>query len=152
MRDRNRLGIRPRVRLGASLALAVLLALAGCTRSDGPVPIAIGSECFVCGMPIEDLHYAAEERAGGRTRFYDSIECLLQARPAAERAWIPDYDTKRLHAADSLWVVRGDLPSPMGGGFVAFLERSAADEIARSRRGTVKRWTAFRPTMEEAPR
>jgi nitrous oxide reductase accessory protein NosL len=94
-------------------------------------------------MAIQDLHFACEDRHDGRFRYYDSIECLLRAAPGAERAWLADYDSKVLHDADSMWVVRANIPSPMGGGFAAFRERSAADGIARDRLGRVGRLADF---------
>jgi nitrous oxide reductase accessory protein NosL len=74
---------------------------------------------------------------------FDSIECLLEADPPAARAWLADYDARTLHAADSIWVVRAEIPSPMGGGYAAFMERSSADEIAAARNGRVGRLSAL---------
>ena len=123
--------------------LAVIVLAAGCAGSDRPRPIPLGSECAQCGMAIQDLHFACEDRRDGRYRYYDSIECLLRAGPVAGRAWLADYDSKVLHDADSMWVVRASIPSPMGGGFAAFRERPAADGIARDREGRVARLAAF---------
>ena len=47
------------------------------------------------------------------------------------------------------WVVQAEIPSPMGGGFVALMDRAAADEIAATRRGRVGRLDAF--TVEPPP-
>ena len=94
-------------------------------------------------MSIEDLRYACETERGDTVRAYDSIECLLHESPLPGRAWLPDYDTRALHAADSVWVVKADIPSPMGGGYAAFMDRSAADEIATSRNGRVGRLGDF---------
>jgi nitrous oxide reductase accessory protein NosL len=132
------------VRADPGALLLVALVLAGCAGpGDGPRPIAAGTPCAACGMAIEDLRFACEDESGGTWRAYDSIECLLRAVPPADRAWLADYDTRTLHAADSAWVVQGDLPSPMGGGYVAFVDRAAADEVAAARRGRVARWRAF---------
>lgn len=125
------------------LAILALCALAGCGAGAGPVPIPRDASCAACGMTIADRHYAGEDRRDGRFRFYDSIECLLRAEPG-ERVWLSDYDTQTLHAAESLWVVHADVPSPMGGGYVAFVDRAAADEIAAARNGRVARWSEFR--------
>jgi nitrous oxide reductase accessory protein NosL len=123
------------------LALAALLA--GCAAAAGPPRITRGDPCAVCGMAIQDLRYAAAREAGRTWRVYDSIECLLREGAPGAAAWLPDYDSGTLHAADSMWVVRGDLPSPMGGGFVAFAARATADEVAARTRGRVDRLEAF---------
>jgi hypothetical protein len=94
-------------------------------------------------MEIRDLRFACERRATTAWRAYDSIECLLRAGSIAEGVYLTDYDRKTLHPADSLWVVRGEFPSPMGGGFAAFLDRGPAEEIAGSRRGRVGRLADF---------
>ena len=131
-------------RAAAILALALATGLAGCASPrGGPRPIVAGTPCAACGMRIEDLRYACEEEWDGALRVYDSIECLLRADPAPERAWLADYDTRTLHAADSMWVVRGEIPSPMGGGYAAFLDRAAAEEIASLKSGQVARLAAF---------
>jgi hypothetical protein len=106
-------------------------------------------------MSIEDLRFACEDEREGRYRFFDAIECLLTASPRAERAWLADYDTRTLHAADSLWIVQAEMPTPMGGGLAAFLDHDAAAEVAVVRHGRVARWDAFGgpgPRAEEGSR
>ena len=126
-------------RLGISLCLLVLT-LAACAPGAGPRPITAGTACATCGMAIQDLRFACEDRRDGRHRFYDAIECLVRAGPGAQAVWLADYDTRTLLPADSVWVVQADIPSPMGGGLAAFRERAAAEEIARERRGHVGRF------------
>jgi hypothetical protein len=144
----------PRVRL-ASAGLAPVAALlaalaAGCARSPGPPPIRLGSACAGCGMEVRDLRFACERESAGGWRAYDAIECLIRdagsgatGAPAAGGVWLADYDRQTLHPADSLWVVRGSFPSPMGGGFAAFLSRAAADSIASATQGRVARLAAW---------
>ena len=115
------------------------LALAACAPGAGPRPITAGTACATCGMAIQDLRFACEDRRDGRYRYYDAIECLLRSGPGAEAVWLADYDSRNLLPADSIWVVKADIPSPMGGGLAAFRERAAAEEIARERRGHVGR-------------
>lgn len=137
---------RPAFAVPLVTLLVLALSLAGCASPrSGPHPIAPGTPCAACGMRIEDLRYACEEEWDGALRVYDSIECLLRADPAPERAWLADYDTRTLHAADSMWVVRGEIPSPMGGGYAAFLDRAAALEIATLKTGQVARLAEFAP-------
>jgi nitrous oxide reductase accessory protein NosL len=97
-------------------------------------------------MGIEDLRFAAELRSGGAWKAYDDIACLLRDARADRAApvWLADHDTRALHAADSMWVVRGEFPTPMSGGMAAFLDRAAADEVAAQTRGTVTRFAAVR--------
>ena len=127
--------------LGAAALLITLAACAG--RGGGPRPIVMGTPCAACGMRIQDLRYACEGERDGAYHVYDSIECLLRAQPPSARAWLADYDTQALHAADSLWVVRAEIPSPMGGGYAAFLDRAAADGIASTKNGRVARLSEF---------
>ncbi len=126
--------------------LALLLAgsLGACAPA-GPPRVALGTRCVACSMDVADLRFACERRVGGRWRTYDAIECLLRdagGAPGAE-AWLSDYDTRTLHPADSMWVVRGEFPSPMGGGFAAFTRRGAADSVATLTHGRVERLAAF---------
>ena len=119
------------------------LVLAGCAAQVGPRPIARGTPCAACGMGIADLRFACERDNGDGWRVYDSIECLLRERGSSSRTWLTDYDAASLHAADSMWVVRGEFASPMGGGYAAFLDRSAASDIASKTRGRVARLAEF---------
>jgi hypothetical protein len=110
-------------------------------------------------MEVQDLRFACERHGAGTWRVYDAIECLIRdanvapggtggAPGIAGNAWLADYDRQTLHPADSLWVVRGSFPSPMGGGFAAFLTRTAADSIAAATEGRVERlavWLAAPP-------
>ena len=137
MRDRS-----PRSRLAAA-ALA-LMTLAACMRT-GPPPIARGTRCDACGMEIQNLRFACERTVRGEWRRYDAIECLLRDMRQApgQAAYLADYDEARLAPAESLWVVKGDVPSPMGGGYAAFTARASADSIAAATHGRVARLADF---------
>jgi nitrous oxide reductase accessory protein NosL len=118
--------------------MATLALLAGCAAApEGPVPIARGTACHVCGMGIQNLRYAGERTAADGMHMYDSVECFARDTAAEGPAWLSDYDSQALHAVDSMWIVRGDIPSPMGGGLAAFLDRSAADDVAGTVGGSV---------------
>lgn len=127
---------RPRPELLLTLALFVT---AGCAESPYPPPIRTGASCAACGMRIENMRFATEQRTRGSWRPYDSIECLLREAESTHEAFLSDYDTQTLHAADSMWVVQGRIDSPMGGGYAAFLERTGADEVAAETQGVVFR-------------
>jgi copper chaperone NosL len=122
----------------AALAPLVGLALIACATS-GPPAIRIGSPCAGCGMTIEDRRFACERLARGAWKQYDSIECLARDGGVGGAIWLSDYDRAALAPTESLWVVRGDFPSPMGGGLAAFRDRAAADEVAARTRGRVGR-------------
>ncbi len=136
-----------------AILTALVLCVAGCARSAGPPAIAVGTPCAVCGMEVRTLRFACERREAGHWRVYDSIECLIRdagaspmavaAAPRSRTIWLSDYDLQTPHAADSMWVVRGEFASPMGGGFAAFLDLTAADSIAAETRGRVDRLAAF---------
>ena len=104
-------------------------------------------------MEANDLRFACERQAGSSWRVYDSIECLLadRERGPVTSAWLTDYDRLTLHRADSLWVVQGTFSSPMGGGYVAFLDRAAADEVAHATWGRVDRLVVFAPAARATP-
>jgi len=120
-----------------SAVFVLLIVLAGC--ASGPPRIAKGTPCARCGMAVAELRFACESRREGAWRTFDSIECLIADRKEAEPAWLTDYDTRTLHAADSMWVVHGSFPSPMGGGYAAFLDPAAARDIAARTHGSVAR-------------
>lgn len=126
----------------AAFAASLLAALGACAPA-GPPPIRAGMECATCAMAIQDLRFACERRVDGSWRRYDAIECLIRDRATPEGAWLTDYDAVTLHAADSMWVVRGSFPSPMGGGFAAFLSAEDARRVADQTRGRVDRLAAF---------
>ncbi len=133
--------MRASARAFAAAALAGNLAAAGCSPPAGPRPIAPGTPCAACGMAIEDFRFACERQVAGRWRAYDSIECLARDAPGSPAGlpYLSDYDGRSLHRADSMWVVKGSFPSPMGGGYAAFLDRAAADEVAAQTAGRVAR-------------
>ena len=161
MRDRpNTSAVRPHSRsprpaarsLLAFTWLALALLAVSCAPAVGPMPIAFGKPCATCGMAIGDAHFACERKRRSAWRQYDSIECLLADSSRTGPAWLADYDGSALHAADSLWVVRADLPSPMGGGYAAFLDRGAANEVAAARHGHVARLAEFAADTREPTR
>ncbi len=134
------------------LSGALVAGAAGCSRSAGPSPIRLGTPCSTCGMEVEDLQFACESVREGAPRVYDSIECLLLDRPQGkDRVYLADYDSRALFRAESLWIVKGRFPTPMGGGFAAFASRSAADEVAARAAGRVARWSEAPALLRSAP-
>jgi hypothetical protein len=124
----------------AALSIALL---AGCAGKDaaGPPPLAVGTDaCAACGMIVKDPHYAGAAREEGRVLAYDAIECLVRARRQAggtvsDAIWVADHTTGVLHPQSAVTIVQGGYPSPMGGGFAAFLDPERGRAEAASRGG-----------------
>jgi len=125
------------------LVLFVLLLGMASGCAGGPPNIADGTPCTHCSMAIAERRFACARQTGKRVQAYDAIECLLAEDGAGAREWLSDYDTRTLHPADSMWVVRGSFPSPMGGGYAAFLDRRAADDVAAHTNGSVARFAEW---------
>ena len=145
MREPRRRAIRGRPtggdRARRALIASALVALSACHPSARPPAIQVGRECVRCGMSIEDLRFACERQVERGWRQYDSIECL-KSDGGNGPAWLADYDSRTLAPAESVWVVEGEFPSPMGGGLAAFRDRAAAEEIASRTQGRVERLAA----------
>ena len=129
------------VLLAIALVVSIFAGACGPSRDAGPPPIEAGTPCAACGMGIADARFAATREVEGRWRAYDAIECLLadRARLAGGPAWLSDYATKTVRPASELWVLRGDFPSPMGGGLAAFARRAEAESLAFATDGVVGR-------------
>lgn len=122
-----------------ALSLLLLATLGGCTP-DRP-RVAFGTPCAACSMTITDARFACVRQDGARWKSFDSIECLLHdGRPAEVGVRLADYDMRRLVPVDSLWIVHGDFPTPMGGGLAAFARREAAEQVANETHGTLHRF------------
>ena len=142
----------PERRALTTIVLVLAACTGGCARLPEPVPIAKGTPCALCGMEVSDLGFACERARKDGVRIYDSIECLLRDRPVAgDRVYLTDYDSRALHRADSLWIVKGYFPTPMGGGLACFLSRSAANEVAVRAHGRVGAWSAAMELLGSAP-
>ena len=124
------------------LAILLLASTLGC--AGGPPRIASGTPCVRCGMSVVEFRFACARQAERGVRAYDSIECLLGDAETEDPAWLSDYDTRTLHPADSMWVVRGAFPSPMGGGYAAFRDLDAAHDVAARTDGEVARLADWR--------
>lgn len=141
---------RPVARPNPAALLCLAILAIGCGSAVGTPRIEAGAPCVRCGMETRDLRWAGARRVDGRVRIYDSIECALNERSPADATagsglYLTDFATAALHRADSLWIVRADIPSPMGGGFAAFLDRSAAERVALERNGRAGRLADFAP-------
>lgn len=149
----------------AAILLVSLQFTAGCCGRGGVPRVALGTPCVACGMEVRDPRYAGASVSGRSIRAYDSIECALrdmagassESAPTPDPAarsrsiYLSDYASGTLHRADSLWIVRADIASPMGGGLAAFLDRAEADRIAGARDGRVMPIDSLLPAQEATP-
>ena len=124
------------------LSVAILVGCGGRT-TEGPPDLTTGDpRCAACGMAVADPKFAAAIRTtGGEIAAYDAIECLvrdLRSRTgdrAPAEIWLADLPTGELQPAARMTVVLADFPSPMGGGYAAFLSPQTAADEARRRSG-----------------
>lgn len=127
------------------LAVLALLATAGCgVRADGPPPIEVDrTGCAHCGMLVSETVYASAYRGeGAEPRVFDDIGCMaaeLRHVPAADRrVWVHDFETGEwIDAERAVYVHSPSIKTPMGGGFIAFRARAAADRVAADKQGRV---------------
>ena len=147
-------GIRSWAMRGGVLAFALAaLAPAGCGRRSAVPVTVVGLTCATCGMEVRDPRYAAARIGSGKVRPFDSIECALRDSNTAATLYLSDYSSGTLHRGDSLVVVRapGAIPSPMGAGLAAFLDKGRANRIAFARGGTVLPADRLRAAPEGTP-
>jgi len=144
--------------LARAIAIVALAAAAGCGGPGTGVPVTVvGRTCAFCGMEVRNPRFAAMTVAPGQVRSFDSIECAIHdldasaAKGAARILYLADYASGGLHRSDSLWVVRATIPSPMGGGLAAFLDRQGAERIAAARGGSVTTAAAFLTASRVTP-
>ena len=126
---------------GALLTVLMIGGATGCrSNAQGP-SIQVGKAvCETCGMTVNDARFAALAEDRSTVHTYDSIECLLKGRRAsgetsAEGIWIMDFDTQTLRPASAVTIVKGDFPSPMGGGYAAFADLAQARATAEAHNG-----------------
>ena len=122
--------------LAAVPAAAMLLSPRA--KATGPEPIRYDRDtCAHCRMHFGARGYAAERRdERGNLHKYDDIGCMLVAasRGASGGTWVEDHEGSGFVPLLAATLVAGkDLGTPMGYGVVAFRERIAAEEFARSR-------------------
>ena len=99
--------------------------------------------CAYCRMAISQKQFAAEALDPDREPLkFDDIGCMLRYRARAEQkpaaVFVVDYETRQWIAADNASFVRGSrIATPMGGGILAFGDRSRAEAAARELGGEV---------------
>jgi len=101
--------------------------------------------CSFCKMAISEKRYAAEvvEREGNLSKF-DDIGCMLRfvhdrnLEGKAAAYFVVDYEQRDwLSGEDAYYVKSEAIHSPMGGGLIAFKDRTRADDHASKVKGQV---------------
>jgi copper chaperone NosL len=120
------------------------LSLTGCGAPKlEPVEIAAEDMCAFCKMAISEKQYAAEflDRDGDAHKF-DDIGCMAnyivekKAGDSIAAIYVMDFDSKHwLKAEEASLVASPNFHTPMGGGMVAFKDRSRAEATAAAKEG-----------------
>lgn len=127
----------------------VLTLLTACSPSRQPVDIEPSDMCGYCRMAISQKQFAAEALdVDGNAIKFDDIGCMRRFLAAAEVKhpvrFVMDYRQRRWLNADAALFVRGSgVPTPMGGGILAFGERSRAEAESRATGGEVVPFAAL---------
>src|SRR5262249_19835695 len=118
--------------------------LAGCGKPKlEPVEIAAEDMCAFCKMAISEKQYAAEflNRDGDVFKF-DDIGCMAnyivekKAGDSIAAIYVVDFDSKQwLKTEEASLVASPKFHTPMGGGMVAFKDRSRAEAAAAANQG-----------------
>ena len=118
--------------------------LTGCGKPKfEPVEIAAEDMCAFCKMAISEKQYAAEflNRDGDVFKF-DDIGCMAnyivekKAGDSITAYYLADFDSKQwLKAEEAGLVASPKFHTPMGGGMVAFKDRSRAEAAADANQG-----------------
>ena len=142
------------------LVLLGLAASAACgVRADGPPEVQVDrTACSRCGMLVSEPAYAAAYRTpGSDARVFDDIGCLLEAARRESTAgpirfWFQDAASPQdgpraargrprgenwIDGETAVFVASPALRTPMGGGLIAYHDRTAAREAAARHRGRV---------------
>jgi nitrous oxide reductase accessory protein NosL len=120
-----------------------LLAVACSAKPSGPPEIVVDrTACSHCGMLIsEPLYSAAYQAPGAEARVFDDIQCLRQAARTESGPltfWFHDAnDQGWIDGAAAVFVASPEIRSPMGGGLIAYRDRTAADRAAQQYKGRV---------------
>lgn len=143
------MAIRPRIHRWLPAAAA----LAACTVAPQPLRLGL-DECERCRMTVSDARFAGQLLTRqGRSFTFDSVECLAgylnEGRIAEEvlhSAWVMDFSRpdRWLRAEEAVFVLGGELRSPMGVGLTAHHDREAAAAFQRLNGGDLLDWDGVR--------
>ncbi len=122
------------------LALLGCVLLAAACGQPEIAPVALNPEdmCSMCRMAISEKRYAAEfiTKEGEATKF-DDIGCLrdyIKTRGNRDQVaayFVSDYESREwIDGSSALFVKSDEFATPMGGGIVAFVDKSKAESAA----------------------
>jgi copper chaperone NosL len=126
------------------LTLAAALLTAACaSTAGGPPEIHVDrTACSHCGMLISEPVYAAAYRAAdGQSRVFDDIGCLLKSMGksgSVQRYWFHDGSSAEwIDGGAVAFVVSSDIRTPMGGGVIAYSDRTTANRTVQRHGGSI---------------
>ena len=155
-----RLGESPGFWQNLSILLGLLLAGCDASRDDatalGPVPIASGDECHVCGMLIEEMPGPKGEAVlpGAVRKFCSTAELFgwwlqpenrqgqarLYVHDMSQADWRHPDDARLIDATRAYYVVGIQRPGGMGATLASFADEEAATRLAAEEGGRVLRF------------
>lgn len=141
-------------RLGPVVLVALAATALACARRAAPVrpQINYGADsCDYCRMTISEPTWASVAlEAGGREARFDDLRCLagfLSEHEGDWRVWVHTVDADRWIDASTAWFARQpDRVTPMGSGWSAYADRSAAESASGS---SPMDWKTFEATAVE---
>jgi copper chaperone NosL len=121
----------------------LLLFVASCGNPEiKPVDIAAEDVCTHCKMAISERQFASEIiTTDGDALKFDDIGCMqdyLKEKPDTKAAayFFMDYETKQWVKGDNASFVKSkEITSPMGGGMIAFQDKTKAEAAATKFKG-----------------
>lgn len=128
------------------IVTVALLAAACGAAVTGPPELAVDqTACGYCGMFVSEPVFAAAYRVEGQeAKVFDDIGCMLKALRAETAApitvWLQDAAGGGwIDAGEATFVASSRIPTPMGGGLLAYASASAAEKTAQAQGGEVVR-------------
>ena len=127
------------------VTLAAALVTAACaSTAGGPPEIHVDrTACSHCGMLISEPIYAAAYRAaGGESRVFDDIGCLLKGltgeSAGIQRFWFHDAASAEWSEDSAVvFVLSSSIRTPMGGGVIAYRNRADAERTVQKHGGAI---------------
>ncbi len=133
------------------LVLAACLLTACQPKMTEPVDIAPDDTCSFCRMAISEKRLAAEFWSRDTALYkFDDVACMVnhlkrgKGRQDIQACFVMDYDARRWLRAEEAYYVRSpQIKTPMGGGIIAFADRSSAEATASRYQGQMLRFDEF---------
>lgn len=139
--------------------LVVLASVAWAQTVPPPATTDFKSDlCVVCKMAVTSKSYAAQIVSDGKPLFFDDIGCLVQyerqgqIKPAAKARYVRSVvGDAWLQAEKAVWVTTKDVRTPMGYGFHAFTDQTAAEAFVKAHKmAQVVTWADVQKQVPDA--